>query len=133
MPLSTNPGPGSSLQASSFLPRATLAMGGIGAVIGATGAAARNIRQVKEAQMTKEEAVRDTLKESAGTGLATATATAVVGLAGAGGLFSLAGMLVVATGSKYLFDAATSQEKARTQAVEKSGPKPGTEKTQPSK
>jgi hypothetical protein len=107
-------------------------MGGIGAVIGATGAAARNIRQVKEAKMTREEAVRDALKESAGTGLATATATAVVGLAGAGGLFSLAGMLVVATGSKYLFDAATSQGKAQSKAIEKPGVKPGAGKTQSS-
>jgi hypothetical protein len=93
---------------SALVPRATLAMGGLGAIIGGTGAAAKNIRRVKNKEIEREDAVRDTLRESAGTGLATAAGTAVIGVAGVTGLLSLAGMLAVATGAKYLWDTATN-------------------------
>jgi hypothetical protein len=92
---------------SRFVPQATLAMGGVGAIVGGTAAAAKNIHRVKNAEINREAAVKDTIKEAAGTGLATATATAVVGVVGATGLLSLLGILAVATGTKYLWDAAT--------------------------
>lgn len=95
-----------------FVPSATLAMGGVGAIVGGTAAAAKNIRRVKNEEINRQEAVKDTVKEAAGTGLATAVATAVVHAVGATGLLSLVGILAVATGSKYLWDAATEPGKA---------------------
>ncbi|GEM_PF-2473453 len=106
-----------------FVPQATLAMGGVGAIIGGTAAAAKNIRRVKDAEINREEAVRDTIKESAGAGLATATATAVVGAVGATGLLSLVGILAMATGTKYLWDAATAPEKAPAAPPKEAKPK----------
>ena len=87
-------------------PRATVAMGAVGAVIGGTMAAARDYGKVRKEEMTREEAVRDVLKESGTTGLATATATAVVSVLGLTGLLSLTGIVVVAAGTKHLADKA---------------------------
>ena len=122
-------------QVTRFVPRATLSMGGVGAVIGGTAAAAKNIRRVKEAEISREEAVRNTLKEAAGAGLATAAATAVIGAVGARGLLSLVGILTVATGTKYLWDAAVAPGKKPSAASEKSkGKKPEQPgKTEPQK
>ncbi|MGD8387082.1 MAG: hypothetical protein PVG49_08065 [Desulfobacteraceae bacterium] len=106
-----------------FVPQATLAMGGLGAIIGGSAAAARNIRRVKDEEINREEAVRNTIKEAAGAGLATAAATAVVGAVGATGLLSLLGILSLATGTKYFWDIATTPEKAPAAAREKPKPK----------
>jgi hypothetical protein len=106
-----------------FVPQATLAMGGIGAIVGGTAAAAKNIRRVKNAEINREEAVKDTIKEAGGAGLATAAATAVVGAVGATGLLSLVGILALATGTKYLWDAATTPEKAPAVAAKKAKPR----------
>lgn len=92
-----------------WLPRASLAMGGVGMIVGGTAAAAKNIRRVESAEINREEAVRDTFKEAAGAGLSTATATAVIGAVGATGFLSLFGAAAVATGAKYLWDAATQK------------------------
>jgi len=94
-----------------FVPGASLAMGAVGAVIGGTAAGAKNIRRVNAQEITREEAVRDTFKEAAGTGLAVSAATAVVGAVGATGLLSLVGIAAVATGAKYLWDSAISPVK----------------------
>jgi hypothetical protein len=102
-----------------LVPHATLAMGGVGAIVGGTAAAAKNIRRVKEGEIKREEAVKDTIKEAAGAGLATATAAAVVGAVGATGLLSLLGVLAVATGTKYLWDAATAPGNAPSAAEAK--------------
>jgi hypothetical protein len=106
-----------------FVPQASLAMGGLGAIIGGTAAAAKNIRRVKNSEIKREDAVRDTIKEAAGAGLATAAATAVVGAVGATGLLSLVGILAVATGTKYLWDSATVPDKMAPAATEKTKPK----------
>lgn len=73
--------------------------------------------------INREEAVSDTIKEAAGTGLATATATAVVGAVGATGLLSLIGVLAAATGTKYLWNAATEPEKTPAATSGKTTPK----------
>ncbi len=85
-------------------PRATLAMGAVGVVVGGAIAAAKNYDKVKKSEMTREDAVKDVLKESGTTGLATATATAVVGVLNLPGLISLAGIVVVTAGTKRLAD-----------------------------
>ncbi|MBC2712737.1 MAG: magnetosome protein MamC [Desulfosarcina sp.] len=95
----------------------------MGAIIGGTAAAAKNIRRVKDAEINREEAVRNTIKEAAGAGLATAAATAVVGAVGATGLLSLVGILAMATGTKYLWDATTAPEKAPAAAPKEAKPK----------
>ncbi len=109
---------GASRNAPRMVPQASLAMGGLGAIIGGTAAAAKNIRQVKNDEVNREEAVKDTLKETAGAGIATAAATAVVGAVGATGLIGVLGILTVATGTKYLYDSAMTPE-----AGEKETPK----------
>lgn len=86
------------------LPRASVAMGGAGAIVGGAVAAARNYDKVKNKEITREEAVKDVVRESSTTGLATATATAFVGVMGLTGLLSLAGIVVVTAGTKNLAD-----------------------------
>ncbi|QTA86996.1 magnetosome protein MamC [Desulfonema magnum] len=96
----------------SYVPHAALTMGGVGAIVGGTGAAARNIRQVKSGEINRQEAMGNVIKEAAGAGVATATATAVVGSFGTNrGLLSLLGLVVVATGTKYFWDAITESDK----------------------
>lgn len=106
-----------------FLPHATLAMGGVGAIIGGTASAAKNIRRVNDKEIDRPQAVRNVMKDSAGMGLATAAATAVVGAVGATGLLSLVGILAVATGAKYAWDSAMSPKKATVPATEPTEPK----------
>ncbi len=94
-------------------PRASLAMGAAGAIIGGTAAAARNINRVKQGQMTREEAVKDVIKETGTTGISTAMAMAAVSAVGVTGIFSLLGFVSVAVGAKYLADKAMSGGSAR--------------------
>ena len=95
----TNP-----VRVSSAVPRAALAMGAVGAVVGGAGAAAVDIRKVKNDLMTREEAVTHIVKESAGTGIAVATGTAVAGMLRGGPVLSLVSMVAVATGTKYMWN-----------------------------
>jgi DNA-binding phage protein len=117
-----------------FAPRASLAMGAAGAILGGSIAAARNISRVEKQEMTREEAVRDVLKESGTTGLSTAMATAVVSATGLTGILSLVGLVSVAVGAKYLADKAmtgqcTGKRTSKPQALPaKSKPKTGAAK-----
>jgi len=95
----------------SYVPNAALAMGGVGAVIGAASSAAKNIRKVQKGETSNQEAVKNVLKEAAGTGLATAAGTVAVRALGARGFLSLLGVMAVAVGAKYVWDAATEPEK----------------------
>ena len=94
--------------AGGLAPQAALAFGALGAVIGGTSSAAQNIRLVKEKRMDREKAVRETVKGALGTGLASAAAAAVVGAVGLRGVLSLAGLLVVATGTQYVWNNVTA-------------------------
>ncbi|MFH1137678.1 MAG: hypothetical protein V1816_16550 [Pseudomonadota bacterium] len=94
-----------------FVPQAALALGAVGAVVGGTAAAARNIRRMRAGEIDRDQVARDSLGEAAGAGLATAVAAAAIGAVGATGLLSLAGVLVVATGTKYLWDSAATAGK----------------------
>ncbi|PID73964.1 MAG: hypothetical protein CSB33_00875 [Desulfobacterales bacterium] len=85
-------------------PRAALAVGAAGAIIGGAVAAARNYGKMRNDEMTSEEAVKNVLRESGTTGIATATGAAVMGGLGLTGLLSLAGMVVVTAGAKHLTD-----------------------------
>ena len=92
------------------VPNVTLTAGSVAAIIGGSSALAKNIRKVKQEEITREEAVKDTLREAAGAGLATAAGAAAVGAVGASGWFSLLGFFTAATGVKYLLNSATAQE-----------------------
>ena len=94
------------------LPRAAFAIGGVGAVIGATSAAAKNISMIKKDEIGGAEAAKSVLKESAGVGLATAAGTVAVGVVPLrSGFFSILMFAVVATGTKMLWDKAAYPEK----------------------
>lgn len=95
--------PGTGLRTSVAI-RPTLAMGAVGAIVGGTAAAARNISRVNKNEITRNEAVTDSLKEAGTTGAATATATAVVSAIGLTGTISLVGLVAVAIGAKYAAD-----------------------------
>ena len=99
-------------QSVSLASRAFFGMGCVGAVIGAASAAAKNIPMVKNNEIKRTEAIKIVLKESAGVGLATAAATAAVGVvAPRSGIFSILGFTAVATGVKMLWDKASSSDK----------------------
>ncbi|MCD6560699.1 MAG: magnetosome protein MamC [Deltaproteobacteria bacterium] len=90
----------------------------MGAIIGGTASAAKNIKLVKVKKIERQEAVKDTVKEAAWAGLA----TAVVGAVGTTGLLSLFGILAIATGTKYLWDTATVPEKTKTEKAVQTEP-----------
>ncbi|PID57616.1 hypothetical protein CSB45_07260 [candidate division KSB3 bacterium] len=83
---------------------AALIAGGLGTIIGTATAAAKNIQRVGNDEITKQTAVKNVLKEAAGTGLSTAAAAAVVKAAGTRGVLSLVGIVAVAIGAKYTWN-----------------------------
>jgi hypothetical protein len=83
-----------------------LAMGGVGMIVGGSASAAANIRRLNGGEIEKGEAVKNVVRDSAGAGIATAAATAVVGALRLGGLLSVVGLLATATATKYLYDTA---------------------------
>ena len=87
-----------------LLPAATTAAGSVGAVVGGTVAAAKDIKRVGDGVMTKGEAAADIGKEAVGTGLATAAGVAVTGALGITGLLGLVSIVGVSAGAKYLWN-----------------------------
>jgi len=111
--------------------RGLWALGGLGMVIGAAVAGAKNIRLVKEGKMQSDQAVGETLKESLGTGLTTAAAGAAAGVLGLSGALGLVGVAALGLGVKYLWDsaltppaAAPAKPKAKTKAEPAAPAKP---------
>lgn len=87
-----------------LLPVATTAAGSVGAIVGGTVAAAKDINRINEGEMTKGEAAADIGKEAVGTGLATAAGVAVTGALGITGLLGLVSIVGVSAGAKYLWN-----------------------------
>jgi hypothetical protein len=96
---------------SPLVPRISLISGVLGAAAVGAGAAAKGIRLVKAGEMTREEAVRHTIQEAAGGGIASAVAAAVAGATGGSGILGLLAFVATATGTKYLWDTAVSPAK----------------------
>ena len=94
-----------------------LAMGGLGVIVGAASSAAANIRRVNNNEIGRGQALKNVVRDSAGAGVATAAATAVVGALRLGGLFNVAGLLTVATATKYLYDTAFEPQPAPAAAL----------------
>jgi hypothetical protein len=87
------------------LPAGAIAtMGLVGALLGGVVTAARDMREVRAGTMDRGEMVGDVVKESLGTGLATAVGTAAGGAVFRNGALALATMAVVGIGTKYLYD-----------------------------
>ena len=108
--------------------KASFAMGGVGAVIGAVTAAAKNIPMAKNDEIDRTEAVKNILKESVGVGLATAAGTVVAAtIMPRSGFFSLLGFATVATGTKVLLDKMVYSDKSLLPA-KKSESKPDNKK-----
>jgi len=103
-----------SYRISPSVPHSAFLLGGLGAVIGAGNAIAKSNRQVKNQEISKQQAIEQVLNESLGTGLAVAAAAAVVGASRARGMTSLVGILAISAGAKYLWDTAhASEDKAK--------------------
>jgi hypothetical protein len=88
-------------------------MGGLGIIVGATGSAAANIRSMQNGEIQKGQAIGNVVRDAAGAGVATAAATAIVGRLGLTGLVSVAGLLTVATATRYLYNAAFESPKKK--------------------
>jgi hypothetical protein len=83
-------------------------MGLVGALLGGVVTAARDMRDVRAGNMERGEMVGDVVKESLGTGLATAVGTAAGGMVFRNGALALATMAIVGIGTKYLYDGVVS-------------------------
>lgn len=81
----------------------------VGTVAGSVDAAARDIRKIKNGEMSRRDAALDVAREAGTTGLATGAAVAVLGALGLGGVLSVLGVAAVATGAKYLLDSAVDK------------------------
>jgi len=95
----------------SNLPAGAIAtMGLVGALLGGVVTAARDMRGVRAGTMERGEMVGDVVKESLGTGLATAVGTAAGGMVFRNGALALAlaTMAIVGIGTKYLYDGVVS-------------------------
>lgn len=103
---------------SAIVPAATAASGTVGAIVGGTAAIARDVKRVKDGEMTTSQAAGDIAKESAGTGIATAAGVAVVGTLGMTGFLGILGMVGVASGTKYIWDRAFAFKPAKCKAAE---------------
>ncbi|MEA4857945.1 MAG: hypothetical protein AAGU21_20270 [Solidesulfovibrio sp.] len=91
------------------LPAGAIAtMGLVGALLGGVVTAARDMRDVRAGTMERGEMLGDVVKESLGTGLATAVGTAAGGMVFRNGALALATMAVVGIGTKYLYDGMAS-------------------------
>ena len=89
----------------SLIMGASATVGMAGAIAGGAMAAAKGINDVRKDKITKEAAAANVLKESAGMGLASGVATAVLGVSGISnfvlGILAFTG---TAVGTKYLWD-----------------------------
>jgi len=87
-----------------FLSDSTASIGAIGALVGGTAAAAKNIKDYNAGIIDKQEAAVDTGKETVGAAVATAA-----GVVGSSVLVSVFAVITVGTGTKYLWDKGVEQ------------------------
>lgn len=81
-----------------------------GALVGGALSAAKNMKDAKENKITRDEALRNTAKDAAGSGVATAAGLFIAGALGVGGLGSLLVLAGATAGAKYLWDSATESK-----------------------
>lgn len=88
------------------LAQSTSGIGIFGAIVGGAAAAARNIKEFQNGDVTSKEAIYDTTKEASGAGVATAVSAVAATAVGGGLAISIGTAVVVATGAKYVWDLA---------------------------
>ncbi len=96
-----------------YLAQSASGVGVLGAVVGASGAAAKNIKDHRDGLIETGDALYDTGKEGLGAGLATAFSAVAAGAVGGGLAVSLGTALVAATGAKYAYDRGVEQLELR--------------------
>jgi len=92
-----------------YLSQTVPGMGILGAVVGGSAAAAKGYADYKRGLIDKEGVLRQTGKEAAGAGVATAVSAAVVGVVGGGLLLSLGTAFASAAVAKYAWDRSVRQ------------------------
>jgi len=97
---------------STLAPGSAMAMGAVGAVVGAVSATAASLPQIRGQEPGRQEAMLTIAKEAAGTGLATAAGGAAARALGMRGFVGLLGMFAVATGVKYFWNQAMDSRAA---------------------
>ncbi|MDQ6991928.1 MAG: magnetosome protein MamC, partial [Mariprofundus sp.] len=94
----------SAFQLAPFLAQSVSGMGALGAIVGGSAAAAKNISDCKAGKITTAEASIDTCKEASGAGIATAVSAAAVGVVGGGLVVSVVTAFAAAAAAKYAWD-----------------------------
>lgn len=89
-----------------FLAQSAPGVGVLGGIVGGSATLAKHIRARKngETEMTDSDIAKDTLKETAGAGVATAFSAVVVGIVGGGLVVSLGTAFAAAVAGKYAWD-----------------------------
>ena len=89
------------LSLAQYLAQSAAGVGVLGAVVGTSAAAAKNIKDHRDGLIDTKDALYDTSKEGLGAGVATAFSAVAAGLVGGGVALSLGTALIAATGAKY--------------------------------
>lgn len=92
-----------------YLAQSTSGIGVLGAVVGASGAAAKNYKDHRDGLVETQEAIYNTGKEGLGAGIATAFSAMAAGAVGGGLAVSLGTALAAAAGAKYAYDRGVEQ------------------------
>ncbi|MBT3308402.1 MAG: magnetosome protein MamC [Gammaproteobacteria bacterium] len=87
-----------------YLAQSASGVGVLGAVVGASGAAAKNYKDHRDGLVDTQSALYNTGKEGLGAGLATAMSAVVAGAVGGGLVLSLGAAFTTAAGAKYAYD-----------------------------
>ena len=87
-----------------YLAESVPGVGVLGAIVGGSATIAKNSKLLKDGKISERDAVIDTVKETAGAGVATAFSAAVVGAVGGGLVLSLGVAVVAAVAGKYTWD-----------------------------
>ena len=90
----------------------------LGAIVGGSGAAASNLKKVRNEEIEPADAVKSTLAVAAASGVATVAATAVASSLKSGTPLPLLSKLVVGTGVMYALMTALEGRKEVVAAVE---------------
>ena len=106
-------------QLAPYLAKSVPGVGVLGAIVGAVGAVSKNGQLLKEGKISQQDAAVDTLKETAGAGVATAFSAAVVGVVGGGLAVSVGVALAAGIAGKYVFDRGADYLEGRVRGAAK--------------
>ncbi len=88
-----------------FLVRSVPGVGVLGGIVGGSAALAKNLKAKKDGEdISNSDIAKDTVKEAAGAGAATAFSAYVVGIVGGGLAISLGTAFAAAVAGKYAWD-----------------------------